>query len=410
MVVRMLSQRKIERSASDRAVRWPAMTLALLLAASSCGSSAPEAVEGTEPPQTTSSTQASTSVPASATSPTVELDEGSATELVAEWVETEVSFETDLGTIYGTLTQPSDAGSVVAAVLIIGGSGPTDRDGNSPGIPGSVGSLSTVAHWLAADGVASLRYDKLGSGATGLGNLTPATMTSVAVEDYLAINAEALRFLSETPRVDPSRLGIVGHSEGAMFALLLGAGGHANVVGVPEVQGMALVAPLSIPILDLLRNQVASQVDGAVAAGQITTLEGIDFLGALDGAIESTRSNDELASDLPPPLVGLFNESTISYLRTQDVLDPRVLAADLPEAMTVLVTCSDADIQISCDDVTGLTEQLDAAVTDMTFVQLVGVAHSLKVDPSGSPASYGADLPFSPVLQEALTEWVSTCC
>jgi len=410
MVVHIRSERKTKRADRIRSARRPAVLLAFLLSAASCGSSAPESTEGSESPQTASSVQPTTSVTTTATTAVGDLGEEPASVLADGWVETEGSFETDLGTIYGTVTQPSDSGSAVSAALIIGGSGPTDRDGNSPGLPGSVDSLSAVTRWLASNGVASLRYDKLGSGATGLGNLTPAAMASVGVEDYLAINAEALRFLSDMPGVDPSRLGIVGHSEGALFAMLLGAGEHANVSDVPEVQGLALVAPLSIPILDLLRNQVTAQVDNARAAGQMTAADGSDFVDALDVVIEATRTGRRLPDDLPAPLVGLFNESTIGYLRTQDALDPRVIAADLPEAMTVLVTCSDADIQIACGDIAELVEALDAADTDMTFVQLGGVAHSLKVDASRSPANYGADLPFSPELEEALTEWAKTCC
>ncbi len=55
------------------------------------------------------------------------------------------------------------------AVLLIAGSGPTDRNGNSSVELGPINTLKTLADWLSLDGVASLRYDKLGSGETGLG-------------------------------------------------------------------------------------------------------------------------------------------------------------------------------------------------------------------------------------------------
>ena len=85
------------------------------------------------------------------------------------WVDQPVSFQAGGLTVYATYRHPAAATSPMPAVLLIAGSGPTDRNGNSALLPGPVGTLQAVADWLSADGVASLRYDKLGSGQTGLG-------------------------------------------------------------------------------------------------------------------------------------------------------------------------------------------------------------------------------------------------
>ncbi len=66
-------------------------------------------------------------------------------------------------TLHGTLETP-DASAPWPAVLIVAGSGPTDRDGNSAGLPGANDSLKQLALGLAKQGIASVRYDKRGIG------------------------------------------------------------------------------------------------------------------------------------------------------------------------------------------------------------------------------------------------------
>ena len=71
------------------------------------------------------------------------------------------TLKTPTGDLFGTLELPA-ARTPVPVVLIISGSGPTDRNGNSPALPGSNNSLKMLADGLAARGIASLRYDKRG--------------------------------------------------------------------------------------------------------------------------------------------------------------------------------------------------------------------------------------------------------
>src|ERR1700758_697896 len=75
----------------------------------------------------------------------------------------EVTWQLGATTVYGTLVRPSGAGPFPAAVMVAG-SGPTDRDWNSPLLSGSNGSARLLAGALAGAGIASLRYDKRASG------------------------------------------------------------------------------------------------------------------------------------------------------------------------------------------------------------------------------------------------------
>lgn len=75
----------------------------------------------------------------------------------------EVNWKISETTVYGTITKPND-NSVYPAILFIAGSGPTDRDWNSPLMPGTNGSGRLLAESLASKGFITLRYDKRVSG------------------------------------------------------------------------------------------------------------------------------------------------------------------------------------------------------------------------------------------------------
>ncbi len=112
-----------------------------------------------------------------------------------------------------TLTRPRSAppaGGRFPAVILLSGSGVDDRDGFALGIP----TLGQLAGKLAEAGVLTIRYDKRGYGQSG-GRSESATLADHA-EDARA----AMRWLAQRKDVDPKRIALVGHSEGAWVALL----------------------------------------------------------------------------------------------------------------------------------------------------------------------------------------------
>lgn len=314
----------------------------------------------------------------------------------SNWVDQLVTFQAGSMNVYGTFRHPT-AGAAVPAVLLIAGSGPTDRDGNSPALGGSVNTLQTLADWLSADGVASLRYDKLGSGMTGLGLYT--TPGSVGVSIFEAESAAALTFLARQAGVDRKRLSVFGHSEGALYALLLATGKAAPA---PPVHALGLLEPLSIPYLDVITMQVEIQLAQQTQSGQMTILDEVKVRNSLNAAVQSLRTSGKLPAGLDPRLSSIFNSTTARYLAEADRYDPRQLAAGVRPHMPVLVTCSDADIQVKCSDVYQLASGLRGAPADTTLVPLAGVDHVLKEDPSLTAAGYGRSLPFSSQLQQTI--------
>ncbi|MFD6282065.1 alpha/beta hydrolase family protein, partial [Streptomyces sp. NPDC060209] len=114
----------------------------------------------------------------------------------------------------GTLTLPAGPGPH-PAVLLLHGSGPLDRDGNTPKLTMNLGR--PVAETLAARGIATLRYDRRGAGAN-LGDWRAAGFT-----DNRRDAAAALLALAGRSDIRADAVGVVGHSEGSLHAMALAA-------------------------------------------------------------------------------------------------------------------------------------------------------------------------------------------
>jgi pimeloyl-ACP methyl ester carboxylesterase len=126
-----------------------------------------------------------------------------------------------------TITRPPAAASTpLPAIILIAGSGPTDRDETVAGIP----VFGQVARDLVNAGFIVVRYDKRGVGQSG------GRAESVTLADYAEDARQVLQWLEKQKGVDKERIGLVGHSEGALVAMLL-AGRERGKVGA-----LALVA------------------------------------------------------------------------------------------------------------------------------------------------------------------------
>ena len=320
----------------------------------------------------------------------------------ATWIDQPVTFTADGMTIYGTYRHPVGVTRRVAAALLIAGSGPTDRNGNSAAEPGPIDTLKTLAGWLSADGVASLRYDKLGSGQTGLGPYAAAP-TTIGIAPFEDEAVAAFKFLASQPAVNANRLAVIGHSEGALFALMLATGTSGSS---PPVHALGLLEPLSLRYLDVISAQVQASVAAAQSTGSISPTSAATVDSALAAAISTLRKNGTVTTGLPASLASIFNPSTALFLSQADRFDPGQLAARVAQHLPVLLTCSDADIHVTCAEVDHLNAGLTLASADVSFVHLSGVDHVLKQDPGGSATNYTKPLPFSPQLQAALRVFV----
>ena len=135
-----------------------------------------------------------------------------------------------------TITRPAKATAAVPAVILIGGSGPTDRDETVAGIP----VFGQVARDLVAAGFAVVRYDKRGVGQSG------GRAESVTIADYAEDARQVLLWLEKQKGIDKSRIALVGHSEGGLVAMLTAGRERGKVsamalVGTPATSGNEVV-------------------------------------------------------------------------------------------------------------------------------------------------------------------------
>ena len=129
----------------------------------------------------------------------------------------QVSWQVDGIDVHATLTRPEGDGPF-PAVLFISGSGPTDRDWNTPLLPGTNGSAALLALELTARGFITLRYDKRASGPHVQENL-PRMIGKISMQAHTDEAAGGVRLLAAREDVDPRWLYVLANSEGCIHAL-----------------------------------------------------------------------------------------------------------------------------------------------------------------------------------------------
>jgi uncharacterized protein len=252
----------------------------------------------------------------------------------------EVRFTVDGTTAYGTVHVPAHRpGRRLPAVLLLPGSGPTDRNGDQ--VPTHTPhTLALIADRLGDDGVMSLRFDKYASGQT------PATDPgSLDLDAFVRQAVGAYHLLEQQPEADRRHVGIAGHSEGGMTATLVALRTHPAA--------LAMIAPQDIRLLDALDMQLGAQFDAAVQAGQLTPEQAATQKRLLADAIAEFRADHPVdTSGLLPQVKALvdavFGPLNARFVRSDDAIYPPVPAAALPRSTKVLLTCGTNDANVPC--------------------------------------------------------------
>lgn len=258
-----------------------------------------------------------------------------------------ISLDTGSGELFGSLLLPK-SDTPVPVVLIISGSGPTDRDGNNPE-GGRNDSLKRLAWVLARHNIASVRYDKRGVAASLAA--TPDER-NLSVEAYVADAVAWSHKLAADPRLGP--LILLGHSEGALIASL--AAPQANAAAVISLSGSAR------PIDQVLRQQLSNRLPPPL---MLRSNELLDSLKA-----------GRLDSNVPAQLQVIFRPSVQPYLISLFRQDPARAFAALQ--MPALIIQGSNDIQVGADD----ARQLKAAKPDAELALIVGMNHVMRIVPN----------------------------
>ncbi|WP_312220073.1 alpha/beta fold hydrolase [Brevundimonas sp.] len=296
-------------------------------------------------------------------------------------VSTPVESPSSPAPLHGTLLTPE--GETRAAAVIIPGSGPTDRDGNSPQFGIQAATYRLLAEGLAERGVATVRIDKRGIGESAAAGPSEADLRfSAYTEDARAWAAETA---TKTGR--PCAW-LIGHSEGALVAL-------AAVAAKPEGEG-------DDKICGLVLLSGAGRPAGVVLREQLNALPEplkTEAYAAVD-ELEAGRT----VADPPASLAALFRPSVQPYLISWLTLDPAKLAAayDGP----VFIGQGTTDIQVTIAD----AEALKIAQPRAELAIWDGVNHVLKVTPAERAANVATYMdpaqPLAPGVVEAVADFM----
>ncbi len=263
----------------------------------------------------------------------------------------EMSVTRPWGTMHGTLYTP-DTGSEVVAI-IIAGSGPTDRNGNSGGL--MTNTYYKLASALAERGIATLCYDKQGIGASRFDDPAAHPESSVRFDDFID---DARAWIGPLRAKGFSRVILAGHSEGALIALCLAADDPTAADGVISLCGAGY------PMDQILQMQLGRDLIGYNPGLLLKS-------NALLARLKRGESIPE--EEIPTLLRPLFRPSVQPFLISQMTIDPREKAARV--TVPLLILGGDNDIQVTADNARALHTAQPAA----RLVVVPGMTHLLTV-------------------------------
>ena len=286
-----------------------------------------------------------------------------------------VSLDTGKNTLEGTFLLP-ESNVPVPVVLIIAGSGPTDRDGNNSLMKNN--SLKLLAEGLHENGIASLRYDKRGIGGS---TLSQELIRDLSFTDFVLDAKSWIGYLQT--REDVSDIHVLGHSQGSLVGIL--AAQEANTTSLISVAG------LGFPVDVTLREQLKAQPPVLQEQADII----LDSL-ALGHDVNKVH----------PMLISIFNSAIQPFLRSYMEYDPTKEVAKLNQP--VLVVNGTTDLQVSVQQ----AENLIAACSNGKLVLIENMNHVLKTAVADRNENlktyYNPELPLSPELLPAIVGFIKS--
>ncbi|WP_374632229.1 alpha/beta hydrolase family protein [Ferrovibrio sp.] len=285
------------------------------------------------------------------------------------------------------------------ALLLIQGSGPTDRDGNQPPYL-RTDLLRQIAEYLASQGIATLRYDKRGMHAN---NATlpdnPAEFDSFfRWENFVGDAASAFRFLAEHPGIDGKRSGILGHSEGGVIALA--ASSLLRATGA-EPAVLVLAATPGRP----LEAVVTEQLERVLAEQKATPAQTRAVMAANKRVSAAILAEGKVPADTPRSLAALYPSYAGPFLQALLPLDPTRLAREYRGP--VLLLQGEADNQVSPSrDLDAMAKALAARPKpeQHTALRFAGLSHNFKRPANTEDPGLAGPLPAD--LLGALHDWL----
>jgi len=286
---------------------------------------------------------------------------------------------TETGTIYGTLKVPSNKSSIPVAI-IIAGSGPTDRNGNSQLTQNN--AYKMLSDNLFYNGIATLCFDKRGIAES---KQAMKDESDIRFDHYIDDVREWINLLSKDKRF--SDIIIIGHSEGSLIGMIASEN-NATVKKYISIAGMGVSFDVT------LKEQMEKQL-----SGQPQTLKGIIF-----SYIDKLKKGETIPN-VPPTLNALFRPSIQPYMISIMKYDPQKEIAKL--SIPILILQGTTDIQVTAEH----ADILFAANPKAKKVIIKNMNHVLKDCTSNdmqaqSPTYNNLNIPLNKELGKAIIEFI----
>jgi fermentation-respiration switch protein FrsA (DUF1100 family) len=283
-----------------------------------------------------------------------------------------------------TMTRPANTAGRLPAVILTGGAGSDDRDGTSYGVP----ILANLAGAISRAGFVAVRYDKRGYGQSG-GRRESATIGDVA-DDLRAI----VKWLNDRKDIDPKRIAVLGHGEGAWVALLAAARDKriAGVVSIdaPSTSGAELALEQQQHALDRLKASPAERA------------QKIELQKKIQAAVLSGKGWEGVPPELRKQVDTPWTQSVLSFNPASVIEDVR---------QPILFVHAELDRQIPVSHVERLVDlaRKESKSKSVEVVTIRGVNHLLVPAVTGEPDEYASlsDLNVSKDVTDAIDAWLT---
>ena len=286
--------------------------------------------------------------------------------------------------IGATITRPKGGAARLPAVILLAGAGGGDRDGNSFGVP----ILGQLAGALADAGILAVRYDKRGFGQSG------GRAESATISDYADDARAVARWLMERKDVDPKRVAIVGHSEGAWVALMA-AGREKRIAAVVTIAGAASTgAQLNLEQQQYVLDQLGLKPEER--AQKIELQKKIQDAVMTGKGWEGVPAAERKDADTP------WLQSLLNY-------DPAKVIKDLRQPLLIVHGALDKQVPVAHADRLADLARKDSDSKSVEVVIVRGVNHLLIPATTGDVAEYPtlADRVVSKDVSGAVSAWLT---
>jgi pimeloyl-ACP methyl ester carboxylesterase len=283
-----------------------------------------------------------------------------------------------------TLSRPATASAPrLPAVVLVGSSGPTDRDGLVVGIP----VLGQIADALATAGFIVVRYDKRGIGQSG-GRAESATLT-----DYADDVRAAVKLLADRKDVDPKRISVIGHSEGGLVALIAASKDK-------RIASVGLLATPGTTYADVALAQQKRALDRLNMTPEERQAK-VDEQKRIHEAVITGKGLETL-----PPNV----RRSVDNVEYQSLLvtDPAKVMTNVHQPLLIVQGVLDTQVEPANADMLESLAKKRKNAPPVEMVKVPGVNHLLVPATTGESAEYASlrDKHVSEAVTKAIVAWL----